>query len=210
MIARQAVVGSVAVVLCATSVLSQRCVRPDTTGAWFARQHDWMVEPRRDPSDDTLSAALVRATGVDSAAIFAPQYGAQLSESYRPAGGDTAVLARLRTLAATRGSIWPTRSVVGPAGVRALWLLAQRDTALQRTVLHRMMESGPDEALAPDVAVLEDRVRLQSGRKQLYGSQLRVDGGKHVPLPIEDSAHVDLRRDAGGLPPLRQALCAVR
>jgi hypothetical protein len=94
--------------------------------------------------------------------------------------------------------------------VRAVWIVAQRDTALQRTVLHRMMESGPDEALAADVAVLEDRVRLQSGRKQLYGSQLRMVGGKLVPAPIEDSAHVDMRRDAAGLPPLREALCAGR
>jgi hypothetical protein len=94
--------------------------------------------------------------------------------------------------------------------VRSVWIIAQRDTALQRTVLHRMMESGPDEALAADVAVLEDRVRLQSGRKQLYGSQLRLVGGKLVPAPIEDSAHVDMRRDAAGLPPLRNAMCVAR
>jgi hypothetical protein len=94
--------------------------------------------------------------------------------------------------------------------VRAVWLLSQRDTALQRAALHRMMESGPDEALPADVAVVEDRVRLQSGRRQLYGSQLRMRSGKLTPAPIEDSAHVDMRRDAAGLPPLRQAICAVR
>ena len=103
-----------------------------------------------------------------------------------------------------------SRGVVGAAGVRAVWVLAQTDTALQRTVLHRMMESGPEEALAADVGVLEDRVRLQSGRKQLYGSQLRTIDGKLVPAPIEDSAHVDMRRNAAGLPSLRQAICVAR
>jgi hypothetical protein len=71
-----------------------------------------------------------------------------------------------------------------------------------------MMESGPDEALPADVAVLEDRVRLQSGRKQLYGTQLRRVGDRLVPAPTEDSAHVDMRRDAAGLPPLDAAICA--
>jgi hypothetical protein len=71
-----------------------------------------------------------------------------------------------------------------------------------------MMEAGPEESLAADVAVLEDRVRMQSGRKQLYATQLRRVGATLVPGITEDSAHVDMRRDAAGLPPLRVALCA--
>ncbi|MFL5615485.1 MAG: DUF6624 domain-containing protein [Gemmatimonadaceae bacterium] len=141
---------------------------------------------------------------------LASQTGVQREDGLTAGAADTAVLSRLRTLAATRGSTWPSRSVVGAAGVRAVWLIAQRDTALERVVLHRMMESGPDEALPADVAVLEDRVRLLSGRKQLYGSQLRMVNGKLVPAPIEDSAHVDMRRDAAGLPPLKQAMCTIR
>lgn len=100
--------------------------------------------------------------------------------------------------------------MVGAAGVRAAWLLAQRDTALQRVTLRRMMESGPEEALGADVAVLEDRVRIQSGRKQLYGTQLREENGQLVPAPMEDSAHVDMRREGAGLPPLAAAICAAK
>jgi hypothetical protein len=70
-----------------------------------------------------------------------------------------------------------------------------------------MMESGLDEALKPDVAVLEDRVRMLSGRKQLYGTQLTSVDGKLVPLAIEDSAHVDLRREGALLPPLAWSVC---
>jgi hypothetical protein len=56
--------------------------------------------------------------------------------------------------------------------------------------------------------MLEDRVRVHAGRGQLYGSQLkRGADGKWAPVRIEDSTHVDLRRDGAWLPPLAQAIC---
>ena len=189
---------------------SRACTPPDTTAAWFRQQRQWLSDEKHDWSDDAFRNELLRASGLMAKPLEA-QLGAQ--RLYEPSivASDTVVLTRLRTLAATRGSVWPTRSVVGAAGVRAVWVLAQRDTALQRAALHRMMESGPDEAFPADVAVLEDRVRLQSGRKQLYGSQLRmIDGSIPMPMPIEESAHVDMRRDAAGLPPLLQAMCSLR
>ena len=204
---RHAAAASLALVLSSTSLAAQRCTPPDTTAGWFSRQRVWLSEAKHDWSDDAFRSALLAAAGIDASRPLAAQLGIQHDGDAPSVASDTVVLAKLRTLAATRGSTWPTRAVVGAAGVRSVWLIAQRDTALQRIVLHRMMESGPDEALAADVAVLEDRVRLQSGRKQLYGSQLRAMGGKLVPAPIEDSAHVDMRRDAAGLPPLRSALC---
>jgi hypothetical protein len=204
----------VVLLLSATATLhAQRtargCMQPDTSAQWFGRQREWLSDVRHDWSDEAFRNSLLSAAGL-MAIPLTPQLGIERDTDSTVATVDTAVVARLRTLAATRGSTWPTRSVVGAAGVRAVWLLAHGDTALQRTVLHRMMESGPDEALAADVAVLEDRVRLQSGRKQLYGSQLRMVNGRLVPAPIEDSAHVDMRREAAGLPPLRPAICAVR
>jgi hypothetical protein len=187
---------------------SRGCTPPDTTKDWYRRQRDWLSDVKHDWSDEQFRNSLMSAAG-----LMAKPLDVQLGAEPPKSSGalvDAAVLERLRTLAATRGSAWPTRSVVGAAGVRSVWMLAQEDTALERTVLHRMMESGPDEALAADVAVLEDRVRLQSGRKQLYGSQMRTVNGQLVPLPIEDSAHVDMRREAAGLPPLRQAICAAK
>jgi hypothetical protein len=198
---------------CPVPLLAQRatrsCAPPDTSGEWYQKQRQWLSDVKHDWSDEEFRNALVSAAGLMATPLTA-QLGVQRPDEPSTRTADTAVLTRLRTLAATRGSAWPTRSVVGAAGVRAVWMLAQRDSALQRTVLHRMMESGPDEALPADVAVLEDRVRLQSGRKQVYGSQLRTLNGKLSPAPIEDSAHVDMRRDAAGLPPLRRALCALR
>lgn len=188
---------------------SRACPPPDTTAAWFKQQQQWLSDQKHDWSDDEFRNALLSAAGL-MATPLKTQLGVQRVDESSSAPSDTAVLSRLRALGATRGSAWPTRSVVGASGVRAVWILAQGDTALQRVALHRMMESGPDEALPADVAVLEDRVRLQSGRKQLYGSQLRTVNGTLAPAPIEDSAHVDMRRDAAGLPPLRQAMCSLR
>jgi hypothetical protein len=194
------------------AALAQRttrgCTPPDTTAAWFQQQRQWLSDQKHDWSDDEFRNALLGAAGLMATPLTTQLGVERMGES--TSASDTTVLSRLRTLAATRGSPWPTRSVVGASGVRAVWVLAQRDTALQRVALHRMMESGPDEALPADVAVLEDRVRLQSGRKQLYGSQLRMTNGRLAPAPIEDSAHVDMRRDAAGLPPLRQAMCSLR
>jgi len=210
MIARQAASGALALVFCSAALVAQRCAPPDTTAEWFTRQRAWLSDAKHDWSDAAFRGALIAAAGVDASRPLVAQLGVQREDGAASVASDTVVLVKLRTLAATRGSTWPTHAVVGAAGVRSVWIIAQRDTALQRTVLHRMMESGPDEALAADVAVLEDRVRLQSGRKQLYGSQLRLVGGKLVPAPIEDSAHVDMRRDAAGLPPLRNAMCVAR
>ena len=203
--------GGLAILLGAAAGAQRRaphCTLPDTSSEWYRKQREWLSDVKHDWSDEAFRNSLVGAAGLMATALPA-QTGVQREDSTIGAA-DTAVLGRLRTLAATRGSTWPTRSIVGAAGVRAVWILVQRDTALQRTALHRMMESGPDEALAADVAVLEDRVRLQSGRKQLYGSQLRMVNGRFVPAPIEDSAHVDMRRDAAGLPPLKSALCQLR
>ena len=57
-----------------------------------------------------------------------------------------------------------------------------------------------------------DRVRIQDGQKQLYGSQFDTKGDKCEPLPIEDPEHVDERRKAVGLGPLDEytkQLCAL-
>lgn len=189
----------------------------DTTADWFRRQRAWSDESRHDWSDDALRTALLRATGIGTAsdADALPGFEVVGESGIRSSGGDpaaqAAMLDSLRALAKNRQSPWPVRSVVGPAGVRAVWLLAAHDSVLARTVLHRMMEAGPDESPPAAVATLEDRLRRQQGRKQLYGTQLvRLPNGSLEPAPMEDPARVDLRRDAAGLPPLAQALCAAR
>jgi hypothetical protein len=175
------------------------------------KQRAWADDSRHAWSNDSLRTALIHAAALDD-----PNGGTGALLGYEIVGaspnaaqGDAAAaIATLRSLAQTRGSTWPTNSVVGAQGVRAVWVLATQDSALARVALHRMMEAGPEESPPAAVAILEDRLRIAGGRKQIYGTQLvRTADGKLEPAPLEDPKHVDLRRDAAGLPPLAQSIC---
>jgi hypothetical protein len=183
-----------------------RCV-VDSTARWFTDQRARLDESKGGWSDDALRDALVRGTALDIEVPLAVQLGFELADAPPAGHGDSATVARLRALAAQRGAQWPTRSVVGPAGVRAVWLAAAGDTSIDAAVLHRLVEAGPDESLPADVAVLEDRLRVRAGRKQLYGTQMRVVNGRATPFPMEDPEQVDQRRDGAMLPPLAVSVC---
>ena len=184
-----------------------RCTAPDTTKEWFGQQRAWLDESKHDWSNDTLRQSFLRAAGMDGSRPVSAQLGFTFLDD-AAAPRDSAAAESLRALLRQRGATWPTRSVIGAAGVRAVWLLAVGDSALEASVMRRMMEAGLGESFEADVAVLEDRVRARGGRSQLYGTVMRSANGVIAPLRIEDSSHVDLRRDAAGLPTLRQSVCA--
>ena len=215
--ARPIVVVGIGALLVATPLAAQssadRCAPLDTTAKWYAKQRQWADDSKHTWSNDSLRTALIHAAGLDAN----PNAGAGALLGYEvvgttpaaPRADAAAAIATLRGLAQTRGSTWPTKSVVGAQGGRAVWMLASQDSALARVALHRMMEAGPEESPPAAVAVLEDRLRIAGGRKQLYATQLvKSADGKLEPAPVEDPKHVDLRRDAAGLPPLAQAICA--
>jgi len=56
------------------------------------------------------------------------------------------------------------------------------------------------------LALLEDRVAIKHGRKQIYGSQITTDDSGSFLAPLEDPEHVDGRRAEAGLPPLAEYL----
>lgn len=103
---------------------------------------------------------------------------------------------------------WPTRSMVGEDGATAAWLLLQHadlDPDFQERCL-RLMEplAAAGEASPRDLAYLTDRVAVNRGRPQRYGTQWQEVGGEFVPQPIEDPERVDERRAAVGLDTLAQ------
>jgi len=59
-------------------------------------------------------------------------------------------------------------------------------------------------ARASSLALLEDRVSLRKGGKQIYGSQVSQDQetGEHYVLPLEDPENVNIRRAEVGLGPI--------
>ena len=188
--------------LVAGAANAQNCKQPNPSAPWVLVQKQTLSEEDGAWKNDSLRKVLLKAANMASPAVSL-QLGWEAPSM--PDSTPIDVLTSLKS--APRGSPWPTRSNVGLAGVRAVFLLAHRDTAFARVAMRRLMEAGMDESIKPDLAVLEDRVRLQSGRKQLYGTQLIQGNGKLVPAAIEDSAHVDLRRESANLPPLAWSVC---
>ena len=100
---------------------------------------------------------------------------------------------------------WPGWSMVGSDGAFAAWVLIQHadlDLPLQKRGLELMeaaVEAG--DADPSDLAYLVDRVRVAEGQPQVYGTQWGsdADGNPQPRTPIEDEAHVDIRRAAVGL-----------
>jgi len=98
---------------------------------------------------------------------------------------------------------WPTKSKVGSDGTQAAWLLVQHadlDVPFQRRCLTLMQDQQVfDEVYAQNLAYLTDRVLVNEGKEQEYGTQFHDVDGKPQPRPIRDAKNVDKRRKAVGL-----------
>lgn len=100
------------------------------------------------------------------------------------------------------------RDLVGERASDAFWLLVQHsdeDPEFQGRVAEAMRAVVlRGDAKAQHLAYLTDRVRANTGRLQVYGTQMRdAPGGAWPrPKPIEDPAEVDARRGAIGMEPL--------
>ncbi len=96
---------------------------------------------------------------------------------------------------------WPTISKVGKEASTNAWLLTQHadDVRFQKKALNLMKKEPKDEVEQKLIAYLEDRVRVNSGDRQLYGTQFtKTEDGEVKPLPIEDKENVDVRRKKMG------------
>lgn len=100
-------------------------------------------------------------------------------------------------------------SLHGAARAHDAWLVVQHasDPAVQRVALARMeVLMSEHDANPKDYALLLDRVHLQDGKGQTYGSQLTCVEGRYSPTSLVDPQGVDARRAAVGLPPLADYL----
>lgn len=101
---------------------------------------------------------------------------------------------------------WLGEDAVGERGSTALYLVIQHADKETRAKYLPIMRDAVKEgrAKAANLALMEDRVALEAGKKQIYGSQLARDTqtGKYYFRPIEDEPNVNIRRAAMGLEPL--------
>ncbi|MFD7161372.1 DUF6624 domain-containing protein [Kribbella sp. NPDC059898] len=119
----------------------------------------------------------------------------------------------LATIIASGG--WPRISDVGEQGATAAWILAQHSDdapAVQREFHQHMAAAAAcGEAEPRLLAYLEDRIRVNAGRPQLYGTQfITVGNGEPQPRPIHDRESLDQRRASVGLEPFADYAATMR
>ena len=107
---------------------------------------------------------------------------------------------------------YPGYDLVGEKGSNNFWLMVQhcdQDVAFQQRVLTAMQVQVQRHNADPkNFAYLTDRVAINTGHKQIYGTQLtyNTDSCQAIPKPLEDSLRVDERRKAIGLEPIETYL----
>lgn len=98
---------------------------------------------------------------------------------------------------------WLGSKVVGNKGNSTLFLVVQHaDSATQVKYLPMMREAVKEgRAYASSLALLEDRLALRQGKKQIYGSQIGTDKKTGISFvqDLEDPDNVDKRREEVGL-----------
>ncbi len=103
---------------------------------------------------------------------------------------------------------WLGPDEVGQRASEALWLVIQHADSLTQVTWLPVMKTAVEQGKAqPDeLALLEDRILVTQGKKQIYGSQVHSDPktGKMNFFPIEDEPNVNKRRATVGLGPLEE------
>ncbi|MDB5022385.1 MAG: hypothetical protein JWP78_140 [Mucilaginibacter sp.] len=107
---------------------------------------------------------------------------------------------------------FPGYDLVGEGYSNDFWAIVQHcddDVKFQQYVLVLLSEQvNSHNASAENFALLQDRVLIGTGKKQLFGTQVRYNPKTKTakPLPTQDSANVDKRRKSVGLSPLNEYL----
>lgn len=169
----------------------------------LARLHN--ENGRRPPLPDSVRTELVVMDSTDQVMRKAMNAATFADTSFmrRLERSDSARTARLKEIVARWG--WPTPSRAGETAANGAFLVLQHSPSLQfqrrlLPVLDTLARAG--ELSSQDVALLTDRTLKRQGLPQRYGTQFGVKDGRLVRYEIEDSARVDARRAAMGLPPM--------
>lgn len=102
---------------------------------------------------------------------------------------------------------WPTRSRDGSDVADAAWLIVQHadnDPGFQQQCFELMKDLPESEVSQEQMAYLIDRIRVNAGEPQLFGTQFNPTETTTEPYPIEDPENLDERRKQVGLPPFEE------
>lgn len=102
--------------------------------------------------------------------------------------------------------------LAGEDGSNNFWLMVQHsdhNPNFQKEVLEKMkIEVDKGNAIPSNYGLLVDRVKLNTGEKQVFGTQVtyNMETGQAYPRDLEDSLNVNKRRKSIGLEPLEEYL----
>lgn len=120
---------------------------------------------------------------------------------------DSVNILRVTNILDTHG--WPHRAEVGDEGSQAVFMVIQHaDISVQEKYLPHVRDAVKARDVRPSsLALLEDRIAVSNGKKQLYGTQLGMkQDGTYYLDELEDPDNVDKRRASVGLGPLADYL----
>ncbi|MEQ8238613.1 MAG: hypothetical protein RIA69_05330 [Cyclobacteriaceae bacterium] len=97
---------------------------------------------------------------------------------------------------------WLGKKKIGNTGNQTLFLVIQHapDNATRKKyfpLLEQSAEEGSSQR--SDMATMKDRILVQDGQLQIYGTQSRMVDGKLEPFPIQDPDGINKRRKKVGL-----------
>jgi len=107
---------------------------------------------------------------------------------------------------------YPGFDLVGKEGEKNYWVMAQHcdfDPTFQERVLEKLKQQVKiGNADGRNFGLLTDRVNLNSGKKQIFGTQVTYirETGQAIPKPLKDSLSVNERRASVGLEPIEEYL----
>lgn len=177
-----------------------------------------LVKKNKDKKEEGLNKPLVAM--LDEIYVEDQKYRRQIGEVQEKYGRGSKELKELWNTIIYKDSInlikvkgildqygWLGPDVVGSTGNNTLFLVIQHsDSSTQRKYLPMMREAVKNNKAQPSaLALLEDRVALGLGKKQVYGSQIGMfENGTYYVSPLEDPDNVDQRRASVGLGPLAE------
>src|SRR5256886_12976138 len=146
---------------------------------------------------------LLSAQNVIDTAALKKQLGAIYESDQRPRiTGDSIQFVSLidsmnliRVEAIVKKHGWPGKNLMGAEGNMTVFLVIQHANLMAQEKYFPLMKKSVEqnESRACDLALLEDRILMGRGKKQLYGSQITINQatGAQEIWPIEDEKNLN-------------------
>jgi len=196
------VLAVIVVSLPAMSLFAQtKCLTPEEAKAMVAKVNSGQVTA----ANRKLADELVKLAGKGEKRIYDFVADKHQNDDTQKRNNEARQQDNVRLCQILKEFGWPSLDLVGKDGMVATMYLirSSRQPDLQldlMPVIIAAIKKGEVEKAA--LARLVDRMRVDAGMKQLFGTQVKVINGFLVLSPIEAEAQVDARRKQFGLPPL--------